>query len=884
MPTLIHVIAFAYPPSVRRDHGSEIAEAIQLRWRDAPAMAQRLRVVLDLVKDVFSSWTKTTRRSAVKSTSSERPGRSWPSDVRDAYRFYRHAPMFTLGAVATLALGIGASTAIVSLADATLLRPLPIPEPSRVMQATFSWSYPDFRDFVNDQRAFSVVAGWTNNIFGVERAGGTVQVSGAGVTGDYFTLAGQSPVVGRLLTREDDRLGAPAVAVLSERLWHREFAEDRGIIGATLVVNRRPVTVVGVAPGRFRGFSLQATLELFVPLAALPDLSTGFLSQPGVLTNRGRVWINQAGRLNDGVSQAQADLDVRNVYRRLHPSTGAKTAEPDWLTPLLGQAVGAASAADLRQFILTLIAATVVTLLLTCATVANLLLVRGERRTHELAVRGALGAGRMRLVRQRLIEGAGIGVLGGVASVGVAAATLGVLGRFSLPGQILIRDLAVTVNWPLLAASIGIGLMTALVFGAAPAWQAARLDTMQTLKRGVRATSRLGLRSWLVGIQVALCVLLLGGGLAFGRAMQFALGIDLGFNVTNTTITGINASLARYPVERVRAFQQQSLEALRAQPHVRAAGWAAIRPMKGMMQLSPVIDGYQPAKEEEIKLQANIVSDGYLEAMGIPVLEGRTLSTRDDVSSPRVVAISAAAARKYWPGRSALGGRISMEDAGARDPKWMTVVAVVGDIHRTLGASETPLLYVPIGQSPNALEFGYQYLIVRGNDEAADTARDVRATLLRIDPNMPIVGSVPMTDHVGDLLMAHRLGLTLFLLFAGLSLLLTTLGLYAVVATAVSVRTREIGIRVALGAEAATVMRLILRQGALPVCLGLAAGLVAFGLSATMIQQFMFSLPATNAAVLFALAVTIGIVAAVAIALPARRALRVSPTVALRAE
>src|SRR6185295_11554768 len=319
-----------------------------------------------------------------------------------------------------------------------------------------------------------------------------LQVTGAAVSGDYFALTGQQPVAGRLLNRGDDVAGAPATAVMSERLWTRVYRRDAQLIGAVVTINRRPVTVVGISSAAFRGVSLQIAPELFVNLMSLPDLTTGFFANPETMANRGRVFLTIAGRLADGVSIDQANEEARRVY---YAHRNAKEKDTSvWFSPLLTQAMGARTAGDLRRFMTLLLGASALAILLTCATVANLLLVRSERRRHELAVRAALGAGRARLCRLLLVESLGIGMAGGLAGVGIAALALQLLGSFALPGQIAIRDLQLTVNAGMLASCAGIGVATALVFGLAPIWQMRHVDAGTTLRSGARATPRQSVR------------------------------------------------------------------------------------------------------------------------------------------------------------------------------------------------------------------------------------------------------------------------------------------------------------------------------------------------------------------------------------------------------
>ena len=434
------LIARAYPPALRRSHGADIAETLTARWRERRGLRARVRFAGDLIADIAITW----RQARVPLM------RNVTSDFRDAIRLFRRGPLFAAGAVITLALGVGTTSAILSLADATVLRPLPIPDADQVVQTTFSFSHPDFRDLAAGHRTLTDLSAWSNAQFAVERRGDTVQVLGAGVSGRYFALTGQTAIAGRLLQDEDDTSAGSARAVISERLWTRVYHRDPEMVGATVLVNRRPVTIVGISPAAFRGTSLQFAPELFVTLAHLADLSPGFLSRPGTMTNRGTVFLTLAGRLKPGTDADQASDDARRIYYAARPPD----AKPDtgaWFVPMLPMAMGTRTAADLRRFVTLLVGAGGLAMLLTCATVANLLLVRADRRRHELGVRAALGAGRARLSRLLLVESLAIGAAGALAGVAVAYGTLQLLGAYALPGQIAIGDLGLTVNTRLLA-------------------------------------------------------------------------------------------------------------------------------------------------------------------------------------------------------------------------------------------------------------------------------------------------------------------------------------------------------------------------------------------------------------------------------------------------
>ena len=885
-------LLFIYPPVLRREHGDEIALAVSQSWRDQRGVGQRLRLIAHVITDGIRSWPRAWRSPIAPAPRRPRHSRLaavLADDLRNAWRLVRHAPAFAAGAVFILSLGIGASAAIFSLADATLLRPLPIPDPGRVLQLTWSSSHPDFRDIAAQQAVFSDVAAWASRDVGVEIDGRTVSLRAAAVAGRYFEIATLRPVAGRLVDDRDNAPGAAPALVFSERAWTRLFGGDLAVIGRTVGINRRPIQIVGVAPAAFRGFTLAEAPEVFLPLGTMAELATDFFARmaggPDLLNNRRVVFLQMIGRMRDGVTPAQAEQEVERIYRQLHPPRDpSDPQERLTLTPIETRAVGLDSSSDLRRFVLVLAGATALTLLLACVTVGSLLLVRAEGRQRELGVRAVLGAGRWRMARLLLVESLAIGAGGAVLGAAVAYLCVAVLGRFTLPGSILIADLGLTVNRTVLAASVVLGLVTSLVFGIAPLWTAARIDGLTALRAGGRASARQPLRSVLVGVQVALCVLLFGGGLAFGRAVQHAFSIDFGFDTAHTAVLTFNPSLARYSRDQVVEFQRQVLDRLRRTPWVSAAAWSNLRPFRGRMTAQMSAEGAPPRPERERNLDANAVTDGYFEALGIPLIAGRAFQPADSSSSPRVAVLSAAAAARLFPGVDAVGRRIT-SDPETQSPAWITVVGVVGDIKRGLERQPDPIVYMPLAQTLWTLDLGPVYLFVRSTDvPAGQKVRETAALATQVDPSVPVTSQQTMRDHVGAAAMTHRLGFTLFALFAALGVVLTAFGVYAVVAYAVARRTREIGIRVALGAPAADVLHLVVRQGVWPVAAGLGAGALAFWWFGGTLSRFLLSVPAFDLVSAAAIVSAMLLIAVAAMLVPARRALSVDPAVTLRSE
>jgi predicted permease len=488
------------------------------------------------------------------------------------------------------------------------------------------------------------------------------------------------------------------------------------------------------------------------------------------------------------------------------------------------------------------------------------------------------------MARLLLVESLAIGIGGAALGTAVAYLCVSALGRFSLPGSIVIADLGLTINRTVLLAAILLGVLTSLVFGLAPLWAVARTDALSALRDGGRGSARQPLRSILVGVQVALCVVLFGGGLAFGRAVRHAFSIDFGFDTANTALLTVNPSLSQYSRDQTVNFQRHTLDRLRGASWVSAAAWSNLRPFRGRMTAMMVAEGAAPRREREGNLDAHAVTDGYFEALGIPVVAGRSFHPSDSTSSPRVAVLSASAASRLFPGGPAIGRRVT-RDPEAKPVVWITVVGVVGDIKRGLERQPDPIVYMPLTQMLWTLDLGPVYLFVRSTDLAAgQNLHESAALVSQVDPAVPITSQQTMREHLGAAAMTHRLGFTLFALFAALAAVLTAFGVYAVVAYAIARRTREIGIRVALGAHAAGVLRLVLRQGIRPVVTGLAAGTLAFWWFSGALSRFLLSVPAFDLLSAAAMATAIVVMTIAAMLVPARRALSIDPALTLRTE
>jgi predicted permease len=802
------------------------------------------------------------------------------SDVRSALRLFTQAPAFAAGAILTLSLGIGASTAIFSLADATLLRPLSVPDADRIVLNSSFWSYPDFRDLERHQTSLEDVAAWGwLGPAAVEHGGTTNAVLGILASGAYSRLLGLRPVAGRLLDERDDVAGAPVTALITEGLWGRIFGNDPATIGATVSINQRQATIVGVLPASFRGTSLRGRPELVVSLGAAPQVAIGFLERPDVYQARTSLWLQVAGRLKPEGNRERAEDEVNAIYRQAHSS--ATPTDRQVLVPLLTRAVGLDRSTDLRTFILILGGATLITMLVACVTAANLFLIRADRRERELALRVVLGAGRWRIARLMMAESVLFSFAGALGGLVVARLSLALLSVYTLPGEIVVRDLRLEVNAGVMVFTVLLGLLTSALFSVVPLRRVQGMDVTSALRGSQGHSARQPLRNSLVAIQVALCVMLLGGGLAFGRAVQRAFHLDLGFDTERPAIVGLRTSSLRHTRDQSLGLQDRVLDAAAAEPWVRAAGFAVGRLLNDPLSTALEVPGYVPARPEDLEVGVNVVSSGYLEAVGIPLRQGRTIRRTDTASSPEVAVVSESLARQFWPARNALGARFSRRGS----PEVMTVVGIVGDIRRGLERDPDLMIYRPSPQYVGAFDLTDPYLFVSARDlDASGAARETVALLRRVDPLVPVASTQTMREHVAVAAMTPRLGFTLFTLFSGVAAVLTGIGVYAVVAFAVARRTREIGIRVALGAQTSSIVGLVVRQGTLPIGAGLLFGTVGYWWTSGALRTFLLSVPAFDSALAASTAAAIAVVGVVALVVPLRRALSVDPVATLRSE
>ena len=800
-------------------------------------------------------------------------------DVRYGMRSLLNARVFTAAAVCTLALGIGATTAMFSVVDAVLLRPLPYPDPGRLVML---WEHnltkgkdhnsvgpANFLAWRDETHSFASMAAFVTTRFTVIRTGSDpVSVQTRLANASLLPMLGAHPILGRVFTESEDQPGAPRVAVLSYSFWQQYFGGRPDVVGSTVRVNDQDATIVGVLPNDFR---------FFEPVALWTAIRFG----PEARTFPGR-YLRALARLKPGVTMDQADRELKAIARRR--AVEVPQLDANWTAlaaPLHEDLVG-----DSRTPLLVLFGAVGCLLLIACANVANLLLARAADRRREIGVRIALGASPRRIVRQLLTESVLLAVIG--AALGVAAAFVGTRLLIALvPPQFSVASVTdVGVNVRVLLFAMGVALLTGIAFGLAPALQAAHSDTQDALKEGGRsggADSRRGgrLRAALVVAEISLAVMLLAGTGLMVRSFIRLSHVPLGFDPTHALTAEIVLQSHKYRSDTAAVqFFEEAETRLAALPGVRAVGAISWLPLSGQRSASSftVVGQPAPPQGQEPTGDFRAVTPGYFRAMGIPIEEGRALEPSDRRDAPEVAVVSHTLARTFWPNESAVGHELRYEWDG-----WYTVriVGVAGDVHHD-GPRAEPFMeiYRPLEQFP----YSGMTLVVRTAGNPTSLARPLRAAIRDIDPEQPIAQLRPMTDLASAAVGTTRLSTVLFGLFGGIGLVLAMIGIYGVGSYTVQQRRREFGIRMALGAQPRDVRSMVVRNGLALAGIGIAVGVAGALVLTRLMTALLFGVtpddPVTFAWVVVALAGIAGLSAY----LPARRATRIDPVMALRSE
>ena len=805
-------------------------------------------------------------------------------DIRYGIRMLLKSPGVSIVATVALALGIGANTAIFSVVNGVLLRPLPYPDSDSLM-AVFesvqqrgrnSYSYPNFFDLREQNQVFERLAAYHSSDFILTGGGEASRVQGAVVTWDIFPLLGVSPMLGRSFAAEEDKPGESGrVVVLSQTLFERRFNSDPNLINQVITLDGSKYTVIGVMPRSFQFPIQNEPVELWTTIAGDASGSSPMTAQ------RGAHFLNLVARLKPGVSQEQAQADVNTIATRLeqqYPDTNSRRG-------ILVETALHALVGDIRPALLILLGAVACVLLIACANVANLLLARATSRHKEMAIRSALGASRMRVIRQMLTESVLLAVVGG--GIGLVLAVwwsdlLIALGKEDIP-----RAVQVGVDWRVLAFTAGLSVLTGLVFGVVPAFHSSKTELTESLKegRGAGAGSRRNrMRSALVVVELAIAVVLLVGAGLLIQSLWRLQRVTSGLETENVLTLSVALPEVKYDGEKQSRFFQDLRSKLETLPGVRSASGILPLPLSGdRFSISFQIEGRPVPKKDEPVGDFFGADVGYFKTMGIPILKGRDFNQFDQHKSAPVVIVTETFAKTHFPGEEAIGKRIhpgistfDNEKAPARE-----IVGVVGDVrNRALSTEPRPAYYVPITQVP----FPQMSIVVKTTGDPHALIPAVTKEVTQFDKDLPVFSVKTMNEYLASSVAAPRFNTTLLSIFATVALVLTIIGLYGVMSYSVAQRTNEIGIRMALGAQTHNVISLVVAQGLKLVLLGLAIGLVGAFVASRIVKSLLFGVTAKDPLTFTLAAVLLGAVGVLACYLPARRATKVDPIEALRCE
>ena len=789
------------------------------------------------------------------------------SDIRYAIRSLLRAPLFTAIVLLTLALGIGANTAMFSVINAVLLEPLPYPQPESVMRVRRGSSWPDMKDWAAQARTASLVAGYRPQLFDYDAGDVADRTDGALVTGSLFELFGGRAVAGRLIDERDQAAGAPHVAVLSERFWRSHLGADHALVGRSLSFNGAAYQIIGVVEARFELPGDKA--DVFAP--HYPEATLEADSR-GAHTLRGFV------RLKPGVTRAAAQAEMDAVAVRLeqaYPRSNRNMRFP--LEPLADNLVG-----PMKSALLVLLAAVAFVLTIACVNVANLLIARAAARRGEMAVRVALGASGARVVRLLATESLLLAAAGG--ALGTAVAWWLARAVVALAPDTLPRADHIAIDGRVLLFTAAASIVAALAFGVLPAWLASRAGTADaTRSQGRGSSGRQRLRSTLMAAEIALALMLVCGAGVLLRSFATLLAQPVGFSTDHLLAGNIKFSAQRYREIAVRTrFFDDLGRRVTAIPGVKSVGFITELPLGGdALTHNLAFEGRAMAPGAEPDVYYRGVSAGYFNAIGIPVTHGRGLNAQDSATSPPVAIANDSFARQFYPGAEAIGQRVRWASGGT---EWITIVGLVPDIRGlSLDRGEVPALYVPYAQERNWWRM-WMDVVVRTDGDPAAFAPQLRHAAAEVDRSIPIARIRTMDEIVKASVADQRFNLFLIGAFASLALLLAAAGTYGVMAYLVTQRNRELGIRVAVGATGSQIMRLVLGHALAVAAVGAVIGLAGWWAVARLLQGFFFGVTAMDPRAIGGAAATLVVMTLAACYAPARRAARVDPLVVLRSE
>ncbi len=810
-------------------------------------------------------------------------------EIRHALRLLVKNPLFTLVGILTLALGIGATAAVFTLVNALLIRPLPYQDPARLVLVfehfkdqhldAIPVSPPEFLEYKKSVRSFEKLAAFNTTTYNLTDGDVPERISGAVVSADLFPLLGVEPIRGRTFRPEENAAGRDDVVLISERLWRRKFDRDPRVLGRKLTADGRPFTVVGIMPASFEfplplfnvtGGNFGERVDIWQPLGFKDD----------ELKRRGSRSYGLIGRLAEGASAPQAQAEIETVVRGMrarypnnYPQNESFGAS---LYPLKEQVVG-----GMKPLLLILLGAVALVLLIACANLATMLLARATAREREMAIRVAVGASRGRLLRQSLTESIVLAVLGGAA--GVLLAIWGVDLVKSIGAQTIPRLSEVSVDTTVLLVTLAVAVGTGLLFGLVPGLASGKPDLTESLKEGGRGSTsgrrHNRLRNALVIAEVALALVLLTGAGLLLKSFVRLQNVPPGFNPKNVLTAEISLPALRYPNKESQINFFNELERRVANlPGVSHAGLTVILPMSGINSDSSFdiegrpSDDAHPGPDEEWR----IVSPDYFRTLEILLLQGRFFTNADKLEAPPVVIINQALATRYWPNEIPLGKRLQLPTADG--PAWATIVGIVGDLrHRGLDQPLKPEFYVPFAQQP----YSALILAVRSTQDPTSLTTAIRTSVQAVDPTLPVAHVRTLEQVIADSIAPRRLSVVLLAVFAGIALVLASVGIYGVMSFLVVQRTHEIGVRMALGAQRSDVLRLVIAHAGTLVAAGTVLGLVVALLSTSVLRSVLYEVSALDLPIFVFVTLILAAVALLASYIPARRATRADPMIAL---